>query len=208
MIGATHVPALETERLLLRAHRAADLADCTAMWADPAVTRHIGGRAFSREETWGKIVRYAGLWSLLGYGYWAIEEKQTGRFVGELGFADFKRDIDPRFGEFPEIGWALLPAVHGRGYATEAVRAAVSWADAHIARPQTSCLITPDNVASIRVARKNDYREFGPLPYKGTPILLFRRASPAHDAAERPFAPERSARAPGRSPSDLRYPGE
>jgi RimJ/RimL family protein N-acetyltransferase len=94
-LPGARAPSIETERLVLRAHRPADLPDCAAMWGDPAVTRYIGGRPFTREQTWHKILRYAGLWSLLGYGYWAIEEKATHRFAGELGFADFKRDIDP-----------------------------------------------------------------------------------------------------------------
>ena len=44
-----------------------------------------------------------GLWSLLGFGYWAIEEKAAGGFVGELGFADFKRDIEPSLGRIAQV---------------------------------------------------------------------------------------------------------
>jgi RimJ/RimL family protein N-acetyltransferase len=145
------------------------------MWADPAVTRHIGGRQFSREETWSKILRYAGLWALLGFGYWAIEEKGSGRFVGEVGFADFKREIEPSFGGTPEIGWGLAPWAHGRGFATEAVGAAVAWGDGHLGTRQTVCLIDPDNAASIRVAEKCGYREFERTKYKNQPTILFRR---------------------------------
>src|SRR4029077_6257721 len=66
----TKVPVIETERLKMRGHRLADLNDCAAMWADPIVTRHIGGRPFSEEETWARFLRYAGHWSLMGFGYW------------------------------------------------------------------------------------------------------------------------------------------
>ena len=145
------------------------------MWADPVVTRHIGGRPFSREEVWSKILRYAGLWALLGFGYWAIEEKASGRFAGEVGFADFKREIEPSFAGAPEIGWALAPWAHGRGFATEAVGAAVAWSDGHFASMQTVCLIDPDNAASIRVAEKCGYREFERTKYKNQPTILFRR---------------------------------
>jgi len=89
----TEVPVIETTRLILRGHRLDDFPDCAAMWADPIVTRHIGGRPFTEEETWARFLRYVGHWSVLGFGYWAIEEKDTATFVGELGFADFKRDI-------------------------------------------------------------------------------------------------------------------
>ena len=169
------VPVIETARLRLRGHRMEDFGDCAAMWDDPAVTRHIGGRPFSREEVWSKILRYAGLWALLGFGYWAIEEKTSGRFAGEVGFADFKREIEPSFAGAPEIGWALAPWAHGRGFATEAVGAAVAWRDGHFGSMQTVCLIDPDNAASIRVAEKCGYREFERTKYKNQPTILFRR---------------------------------
>ena len=64
---------------------------------------------------------------LLGHGFWVIEEKATGKLIGEIGLMDAKRDIDPPFGEDRELGWALLPEVHGRGYATEALQAVLDW---------------------------------------------------------------------------------
>lgn len=169
------VPTIETARLRLRAHRPDDLAECWAMWADPAVTRYIGGKPASRQETWTKILRYAGLWALLGYGYWALEERASGGFAGELGFADFKRDGGPSsFEGRPEIGWALAPHAHGKGYATEAVQAAVTWADAHFGTLRTVCMVSTANVASIRVAEKCGYREFARTEYGG-PTILFER---------------------------------
>lgn len=171
------VPVLETGRLRLRGHRLADFADCAAMWADPIVTRHIGGRPFSQEEVWARLLRYVGHWALLGFGYWAIEEKTTGEFVGELGFADFKRDIKPSLDDAPELGWALASRVHGQGYATEAVRGAITWGDLHFARARTTCLIHPENLASIRVAEKCGYREFQRATYKDHAVILFERYS-------------------------------
>jgi RimJ/RimL family protein N-acetyltransferase len=172
----THaVPAIETARLRLRGHRIAVFGDCAAMWADPGVVRHIGGRPFAAEETWAKILRYAGLWSLLGFGYWAIEEKASGRYVGDVGFADFKREVNPSFDGAPEIGWALVPWVHGQGFATEAIGAATGWGDGHFGAERTLCMIDPDNAASIRVAEKCGYREYARATYKGQPTILFRR---------------------------------
>ena len=173
--GIPEVPALETARLRLRGHRPEDLDACAAMWADPAVIRHIGGRPFSGEEVWGKILRYAGHWALLGFGYWAIEDKASGRFVGEAGFADFKRDIVPPFDGAPEIGWALAPWAHGKGLASEAVGTAVAWGDGHFGAGRTVCMIDPENSASLRIAEKTGYREFARTSYKGTPTILFRR---------------------------------
>jgi len=147
------------------------------MWAHPDVFRHIGGVASTRTETWGRILRYAGLWPILGYGYWAIEERATGRFVGDLGFADFKREIDPRYANVPEAGWVLAPAVRGRGYASEALVAALGWSDEHLDAHQTFCLIAPANQASIRVAEKAGYRAAESLLIKGQKTLAFERTS-------------------------------
>ncbi len=175
-------PALATERLTLRGHLPADLDECTALWADPAVTRFIGGRPSTREETWARVLRYAGLWALLGLGYWVVRERATGRFVGEVGLADFRRDVTPPLDGAPEVGWALAPWAHGRGYATEAVRAALAWSDAHLAAPRTVCMISPGNDASVRVADKCGFRPLGDATYKGQDQRLFERprlASPS-----------------------------
>jgi RimJ/RimL family protein N-acetyltransferase len=170
------IPIIETARLRLRGHRVEDFADCAAMWGDAAVVRHISGKPFTAEETWAKILRYAGLWSLLGYGYWAVEETASGRFVGDVGFADFKREVQPSLDGAPEIGWVLAPWAHGRGFATEAVGAAVAWGDRRFGPQATVCMIDPENAASIRVAEKCGYREFARATYKGQPATLFRRA--------------------------------
>ena len=112
---AAEVPILETERLRLRGHRRDDFAASAAMWADPIVTRYIGGKPLSPEEAWGKMLRYAGLWSLLGYGYWAVEERASGEFAGELGFADLKRDIEPSLGDTAGAGLGAGFAIPRQG---------------------------------------------------------------------------------------------
>lgn len=170
------IPNLETTRLSLRGHQVADFADCAAMWADPLVTRHIGGRPSTGEEVWARLLRYVGHWARLGFGYWVVREKASGRFVGEVGFADFHREIDPPLGNVPESGWALATWAQGQGFATEAVQAALAWGDMHFAEGRTVCMIDPDNVPSIRVAAKCGYREFQRTQYKGAPIILMQRS--------------------------------
>jgi RimJ/RimL family protein N-acetyltransferase len=170
------IPVIETERLVLRGHRPDDLDECAAMWGDPIVTRYIGGKPFSREEVWARLLRYVGHWSLLGFGFWVICEKATGRFVGEVGFADFKRDLEPSFEGAPEIGWVLAPWAHGNGFATEAVRAVVAWSETRFgAGARTVCIIDPGNEASFRVAGKCGYKEFQRATYKGHTTVLLQR---------------------------------
>src|SRR5262245_34593015 len=91
----TRPTLLETERLRLRGHHPGDFDALAAIWADPRVVRYISGTPSSASDSWARLLRYAGHWSLLGYGFWAIEEKTSGRFVGDVGFADFKRELEP-----------------------------------------------------------------------------------------------------------------
>lgn len=168
-------PDLETPRLRLRAHRLDDFAVCVALWADPVVTRYIGGVPLTAEESWARLLRYAGHWTLLGFGYWVVEEKATGAFLGEIGFADLKRVLDPPLNDVPEAGWVFSPAAHGKGYATEALQAAVEWGDGHFEGPRTACIIHPENDASIRLAERCGYREALRTSYKGKPTIVFFR---------------------------------
>jgi len=168
-------PDIRTERLLLRRHRLDDFPAALAMWSDPNVTRYIGGTPSTEQQVWSRILTYAGHWALLDFGFWAVEEAHTGTFIGEAGFANFRRDIDAAMRDVPEIGWVLAPQAHGKGFATEAVRAIAAWGDERFGAARTVCLIHPDNAASIRVARKCGYHEFRRSRFNGGAALFFER---------------------------------
>lgn len=114
---------------------------------------------------------------MLGYGYWVVRERRTDAFVGEVGFADFMRGLEPDISGRPEAGWALAPTAWGKGYATEATRAAHDWLD-EVIPGRSTCIIDPDHTASIRIAEKLGYSELAPTDYRGEPVILFERFSP------------------------------
>ncbi len=128
------------------------------MWADPEVAVRIGGAPSSPEQAWQRMLRYRGLWALLGYGYWAVREAATGRYVGDVGFADFHRAIEPSIIGLPEAGWVLAGWAHGQGFATEALAATLDWLDRGQVHDKAVCLIADDNRASFRVAEKGGFR--------------------------------------------------
>jgi len=171
-------PVLETARLVLRPHRREDFADSAAMWADIDVVRHITGTPSSAEASWSRLLRYAGHWSLLGFGYWVVEAKQDARFVGEVGFADYRRDIVPSLDGRPEAGWVLRTSEHGKGFATEALTRAVEWADGALASDETVCIFDPEHTPSIRVAQKAGYDHAMDAVYHGEPTLVMARRRP------------------------------
>jgi len=173
--GFDRAPVVETTRLRLRAHTAADFDACLPMWNDPIVTRFIGGRAYTGEEVWQRIQRYAGSWALLGHGFWVIEDKARGKLIGEIGLMDARRDIDPPFGADREVGWALLPDAHGKGYASEALEAVLAWEKQHLGGACLMALIDPDNAPSIKLALKFGFTQRARSIYKDIPTIQFER---------------------------------
>jgi RimJ/RimL family protein N-acetyltransferase len=168
-------PVLETPRLRLRGFRASDLDAQAAAMTDPEVVRHLGGSPMSREDTWRKILASPGLWALLGYGYWVAERREDGAYLGQIGFADFKRDMSPNIENIPEMGWIIAPKAQGQGYAAEAVLAALDWADQAMGKREIVAIISHENGPSIRVAEKGGFSVREEAVYKSEPILLFRR---------------------------------
>lgn len=169
------IPVLETDRLLLRPQREEDFVRHAAMLSDSAVVAFLGGKPVAREEAWRKLIGCAGLWSVLGYGYWSAERKEDGLYVGQVGFADFKRNLTPSIDNLPEMGWIFSPEAHGRGYASEAVAAGLAWADNALAGREVVAIIDPRNAASIRVAEKAGFSVREDARYGEEAILLFRR---------------------------------
>ena len=107
-------PAIETARLSLRAHALADFAESAAMWADPEVTRHIGGKPFSEEQSWHRLLRYVGHWALLGFQKSAWSDRQRLTFTVNLTVV--ARQV-----------WAKLPTFTQYGRVDSAKPGAVVW---------------------------------------------------------------------------------
>lgn len=172
MVGIT-APTLETARLTIRAMRLEDFEAYAAAWADPELTRFIGGTPRDRMTSWGKFLQGIGLWSLFGYGYWSFIERETGQFVGNGGLAQFERGVHALVGQ-AEAGWALIPAGWGKGYATEAMAAILAWADER-GIPEARAIIDHDNLASIGVAEKLGFAKLVPVIAQFPESALWRR---------------------------------
>src|SRR5262249_33272411 len=117
------IPRIETERLLLREWRQTDLDAFAELNSDVEVMKYLNaGKPKTREESWLEMAIYAGHWSLLGYGLWAIEEKTTGKFIGRIGL------LNPEGWPGVEIAWTLTRSRWGHGFATEGASAAIQYA--------------------------------------------------------------------------------
>jgi len=140
---------IETERLLLRQFREQDFDAYFRIASHPDVRRafHRVDRP-SRDETWRSMAMLAGVWTIRGYGYWAVELKETGELIGRVG-AWF-----PLWYPEVEVGWLIARERWGSGYATEAGAETLRQVFANLGVEHASSLIHPDNVASRRVAEK------------------------------------------------------
>lgn len=167
-------PVLETARLTLTAHTVDDFASIAQRWGDPAVVRHIGPPSSAR-DSWLRLLQMRGLWALCGFGYWAVREKGSDRCIGDVGFGDLHRDIDPDIDGLPEAGWVLSREVHGKGYAVEAMQAALAWLERTLPCDRAVCLVDPANLPSRKVADRLGFAAPLPVRYKGEEVLLLTR---------------------------------
>jgi RimJ/RimL family protein N-acetyltransferase len=168
------IPVLRTERLILRGHVRADFPAFAAMRADPVVMRFMGkGDTFTEEDAWLRFLSTIGHWELLGYGTWAVEEIATARLIGGLGYAEKKRPAEHPASGAPEMGWLFASDVQGKGFASEALRAALAWGAEHFGPTRVVCVISDDNAASVRLAERNGFRQFARASRYGLGRLVF-----------------------------------
>ena len=152
-------PVLETERLILRVPRLSDFEAYAAMGQDEENMRFIGGAA-PRSVAWRKFLQMPGAWVLQGFAMFAIEEKASGRWLGQLG------PWQPEGWPGTSLGWAFAREAQGRGFATEAGEAAIDWAFENLGWSEVIHSIHPDNTPSQELARRlgSSLRGPGKLP--------------------------------------------
>lgn len=175
MTRFTTAPRIETDRLVLREVAATDFDDVQHIWSDPENVVFVGGKPSTPMQSWRRILNSAGMWPILNYGYWALDEKASGKFLGLVGFADFQREEPVGFSGDPEIGYVIDKSVHGLGYGKEAMIACMNWMDAHHPNRRTICMIEPGNTASLKIAERLGYVTYDEGVIDGTTVLLMER---------------------------------
>ena len=166
------IPTIETERLMLRGWRESDMDWYAPFAGDAGSMRFIGG-AVSREEAWLRMAAQAGHWQLRGYGRFVLEERSTNTAIGycgpsyPLGFPE------------PEIGWGLLPAARGKGFAVEAARRTLQFVFRTLGWSTAISMIGPENTASLRVAERLGAKLDGQAEFRGQMYGVYRHPTPA-----------------------------
>ena len=163
----TTVPVLETERLILRELREDDFPTYERIAADINVMKYMGGKTMDRVEAWRHMAFMVGHWKLRGYGYFALEEKTSGEFVGRAGFTN------PAGWPGFELGWTVAPEHQRKGFASEAARRLLRFAYEDLDRKHVISLIHKDNIPSRRVAEKLGETVEGETVVMGMPALIY-----------------------------------
>jgi len=140
---------LETERLILRKiDPERDFEAWAKSMADEETVRYLGTKPMSRTESWRAMAAVIGHWEIRGYGFFSLEHKETGAWVGRAG------PWYPEGWPQPEVGWTLSPDHRKKGYATEAGRAAIDYAFNTLGWQQVIHVILEGNAPSITLAEK------------------------------------------------------
>jgi RimJ/RimL family protein N-acetyltransferase len=167
------IPAIETERLVLRGFVDGDLEAFTELRADPDVIRFMPGgevlAPFAREIAIGRIKRYRKEWAR-GFGVWAVEERETGAMIGYAG-------LEPGDGTDPrreaELMYVLARAAWGRGLGREAARACLYFGFQHVGLKCVAALTAEQNAASRRVLEAIGMRYIHNCNYSGIDAILY-----------------------------------
>lgn len=161
------VPHLQTERLLLREYRRDDFGLFADHLTNPVSSAHFAPA--DRQAAWRIFSSQAGLWLLHGAGWWAVEERQTGQLVGNVG-AFFRGESTVM-----ELGWNTYSAFWGQGFAQEAAAAALNHALQSRREPKVRALIAAANQSSLRVAQRLGMAHETDIEMDGRPIGIYMR---------------------------------
>jgi RimJ/RimL family protein N-acetyltransferase len=168
-------PVLVTERLELWRPRAGDREGLRALIEPPKVRRFLGGMDPDDHDVFMRLLRNAGSWSLYGYGTFSVRERGKTGIVGNCGVFHSWRGFGRGLDDVAEAGWIIGQSAWGRGYAQEAMQAALAWFEREHGGKATLCMIEEGHLASEAVAAKLGYEPCDRYEEQGEPALLIYR---------------------------------
>ena len=150
MINPADPTVLQLDSFIMRPLQICDLDALAAIWADPDVTRFLPNRGvpIPRENTEKSLQAFVEHWRQRGYGIWAIVADDTSQMVGYCGLR-YLDELDE-----VEVLYGLAKAYWGRGIATQAVQASISYGFNVANLDRVIAMALPDNQASRRVIVK------------------------------------------------------
>ena len=171
---------IETERLILREiDPERDFEGWAEAMADERTVRYLGTAPMNRAQAWRSMAMAIGHWQIRGYGFFSLESKATGEWVGRVG------PWYPEGWPAPEVGWTIAPRHLRRGYATEAALASLDYAFKVLGWEEVIHCILPGNEASIAVAEKIGSNLLGDVNglagITDERVFIYGQSRPRHD---------------------------
>jgi RimJ/RimL family protein N-acetyltransferase len=148
-------PFLMTERLILRPPSADDMDGWAAFASDPETNRFLGGTK-SRAEAWRSLCAMTGAWTIRGFAMFSMIRRDTGEWIGRAG------PWQPEGWPGKEIGWGVMRAHEGKGFAKEAAIASMDYVFDVLGWDDVIHTIDPGNTASIALATRLGSTNLGP----------------------------------------------
>ena len=154
---------IETERLSLRPWGMGDFDSLAAFYTEKSNAKYVGG-VKDNDQAWRVLALHIGHWELMGFGYWAVDEKASGEFVGCVGL--WQSAGWPEL----ELGYWLMAKHQGKGFALEAALRCKTYAQNELKAASLVSYINSANEPSINLAEKMGARfeqtiellEYGP----------------------------------------------
>jgi len=159
-----------TDRLIIRQLQNSDIPALTAILSDPAVMEYSVGGVCDEQATRRFVHWCQAIYESHGYGFWALELKETGELIGFSGIGPEMLDGV----EEVNLGYRLARRFWGMGLATEAAAAVVNHALNVIGLDSVIVIIEPAHHASIKVAEKIGITQFTVREFHGRPVQLYR----------------------------------
>ncbi|MBE0508645.1 MAG: GNAT family N-acetyltransferase [Marinospirillum sp.] len=179
----SHLLQPETPRLLLRQWQPEDYPAFAALNADPEVMRYFPA-PLTTEQSDAVAQLCQQLIGMFGWGFWAVELKSSGEFIGFFGL---HTPVDPLpFVPCVEIGWRFARSFWGQGYATEAATAAMQAGFEQLQFEELVSFTAAENQRSVAVMQRLDMQPDGAFEHpalpQGHPLrhhLLYRKSNPS-----------------------------
>lgn len=146
----SHIPTLETPRLILRAMKVSDAPDMYAYARLPAVTEYLLWSPHeSIRHTTDYLTYVSQRYRTGDFFDWAIVDRQSGHMIGTCGFTSFRFESD-----VGEIGYVLNPAYQGQGLCTEAIRRVMRFGFEELGLHRIEARFMEGNVRSLRLMER------------------------------------------------------
>ncbi len=169
-------PVITTERLELWQPAAADLTQLHALTADDEMRRFLGNHTPDEGDSFSRLMRNAGSWSLHGYGSFMVRRRGGNQIIGNCGIFRSLRGFGKGLDDVPEAGWIIHRSAWGEGLAKEAMRASLAWFDALHGKQRIACMIEEDHIVSDRLAATLGFIRYGRHVLEdGATVILYER---------------------------------